>query len=206
MSNSAGIIVLACIWFGWPLCWAIVMFCLGCAEVSTVRKLNKHGQRITGKAGYVTITSTRFMGVGTYGIVHFTYPFRDAEDHEHIYTGEQTVDSDLAMRLLRQAKDVPVLFLPRKPYVARLAWTAGNDAGGRPDYKRIKGHLNGGTGIPVFYVGMAVAIMALLLFIRVVGIDNLLGEVIIFFFAAGLCAVLPAWLISKAINRKFLAE
>jgi hypothetical protein len=120
MTGSAiASLVAACIWFGWPLCWSIMMLCRGCVEVSTIRQLNKYGCHTMGKAVRINIKSKR--SVGAYGIVEFDYLFHDSTEQEKSYIGEQAVNTDLAMQLQGHSKETAVLYLPQKPYVARLA-------------------------------------------------------------------------------------
>jgi hypothetical protein len=93
--------------------------------------------------------------------VEFDYLFHDSTEQEKSYIGEQAVNTDLAMQLQGHSKETAVLYLPQKPYVARLAWTFKGDTRVYPDYKHIKGDLTLGICIPCFYIGLASAVLLL---------------------------------------------
>ena len=108
--------------FGSPTLMLLIMIIMGCVELMTARRLRKHGESIEGQIEDVDLKSSP-RPVGVYGKVRFTYRV-----NERTYTKKQTVDKDTAMTLLsglpafplRGQKKVKVLFLPKRPALARL--------------------------------------------------------------------------------------
>lgn len=111
------------IFFGCPTLMLILVI-MGCVELVTTRRLRKHGQSIEGQIEDVDLKSSP-RPVGVYGKVRFTYHV-----NERTYTKKQTVDKDTAMALLSglpafpllsEPTKVTILFLLKKPTLARLA-------------------------------------------------------------------------------------
>jgi len=100
----------------------LIMMGIGCVEYTVAHRLSKYGEHVEGSIEYVDLKSARPGGV--YGKVCFTYKV-----HDHTYTKKQTVDKDTAVMFLRgmpaaswlSKEHATVMFLPRKPSVARLA-------------------------------------------------------------------------------------
>ena len=115
----ASIIFLVC------LCGLLLFFLgvilLGFIEMITAHRLRKHGE--TGE-GQLQDIDLKGRGRVVYGKVKFTYHVNDVT-----YTKKQTVDKNTALAFLAdipalprfaEPKKVTVLFLPRRPSVARL--------------------------------------------------------------------------------------
>lgn len=111
------------IFVGGPTLMLLVMVIIGGGELMTTRRLRKHGERIAGQLEDIALKSGYPRRV--YGKVRFTYRV-----NERTYTQKQTVDRDTALTLLsRQPANslrsgpmqIIVLFLPKRPALARLA-------------------------------------------------------------------------------------
>lgn len=107
--------------FGCPLLAMIVMMILGCVEAMRTRTLRKYGEQVEGYIEEVDLKAER-RPIGIYGKVSFTYRV-----NEKTYTRRQTVPEEIALAFLTArplfsgSEKVSVLFLPRRPRVARLA-------------------------------------------------------------------------------------
>lgn len=97
----------------------MVMLIQGFWEIVTTRKLHTHAQSVRGHIDDVDIKSAG--QAGSYGKVIFRYTVNDIT-----YSKKQTVNKYTAMALLSGSKEVTVLFLPKKPSVARLALNPSN--------------------------------------------------------------------------------
>lgn len=91
----------------------IGMLILGVWEVIVAHRLKKHARSTTAHVEYVDIRGNRF---GVYGKMRFSYTANNK-----IHSKQQTVSKYVAMGLLSGPKEVSILFLPKKPSVARLA-------------------------------------------------------------------------------------
>ena len=112
------------IFVGGPTLMLLIMVIIGCGELMVTRRLRKHGERIAGQIENIDLKST-IRPAGVYGKVRFTYRV-----NERTYIQEQMVDKGTALALLSGQPAFPlrsgptqvtVLFLPKRPVLARLA-------------------------------------------------------------------------------------
>lgn len=111
------------IFVGGGILMLLIMVIFGGGELMTTRQLRKHGERIEGQLEDIDLKSGYPRRV--YGKVIFTYRV-----NERTYIQEQTIDKDAALALLSRQPAFPllsgpmqvtVLFLPKRPVLARLA-------------------------------------------------------------------------------------
>jgi hypothetical protein len=109
--NRADLLVIA------GLCAGILLYMItlimGIWEIITAHRLKKHARSTTARIEDIDIKSAG--QAGTYGKIRFTYTVNDTT-----YTKKQTINKYVAMGLLSGPKEVSILFLPKKPSVARL--------------------------------------------------------------------------------------